>query len=152
VFWIGGTHLYLARIDEAQGEHQSAIAHYREALRCLEQVQSPNAEEARTALQRLEAGQIGLAEEEAERAAQDAAFLAEKFGLAADDPNIPAIQEQLRQALAQPRQPRDPEQAALGEALRAFLNTSSWEEMRAVLEREQARLLSERAGQILTMM
>ena len=93
--------------------------------------------------------QIGLTEEEAERAAQDAAFLAEKFGLAADDPSIPALQEQVRQMLAQARQPLGPEQVALGEALQAFLNTSSWEETHAVLEREQARLLSESAGQIL---
>jgi len=38
---------------------------------------------------------------------------------------------------------------ALAAALRAFLNTRSWEETRAVLEREQALLLGEAASQFL---
>ena len=40
-----------------------------------------------------------LTQEEAERATQDATFLAEQFGLVPDAPNIPALQEELRQAL-----------------------------------------------------
>ena len=97
-------------------------------------------------------GQIGLTEEEAERAAQDAAFLVEKFGLDVDDPTIPAIQAQLRQKLAEARQPPDPEQVALAEAMQSFLRAANWEETHALLERDQALLLSEIASQILALM
>ncbi len=94
-----------------------------------------------------EAG-VGLTQEEADRGAEDAAFLAEKLGLAADAPQIPALQERLRQMLAQAQQPLTPDPKAVADALVAFLNTNSWDETRAILEREQALLLTAVADQV----
>jgi tetratricopeptide (TPR) repeat protein len=50
----GECYQFLARIDEAEGNPVEAIGHFREALRCFAQVQSPSAEKVRTDLQRLE--------------------------------------------------------------------------------------------------
>jgi Tfp pilus assembly protein PilF len=52
---IAFCHQYLAWLEEREGTIDAAIAHYREALRCFEQVQSPDAEEVRADLRRLEA-------------------------------------------------------------------------------------------------
>ena len=50
-----------------------------------------------------------------------------------------------------PTEPSPPaDQVECGRALRAFLNNGSWEETRAVLEREQARLLTRLADQLLS--
>jgi hypothetical protein len=95
------------------------------------------------------AGQITLTEDEAERAAQDAAFLVEKLGLDAGDPEIPAVQEHLRQKLDEARQPPDPEQV-LAATIYAFLSARSWEETLAFLKRNQALLLSEPAREFLS--
>jgi hypothetical protein len=43
----------------------------------------------------------GLTQEEAERAAQNAAFLAKQFGFSTDDPQLPALQQHLRDFLAE---------------------------------------------------
>jgi hypothetical protein len=48
----------------------------------------------------------------------------------------------------EPSPPAD--QVECGRALRAFLNNGSWEETRAVLEREQALLLTRLADQLLS--
>ena len=49
---IGKCYEFLAWIEEQQG-NTAAVAHYGEALRCLEQVQSPKAEKVRANLRRL---------------------------------------------------------------------------------------------------
>ena len=46
-------HSMLAELNRRSGDIPSAIAHYREALRRFEQVQSPNAEDVRAALRDL---------------------------------------------------------------------------------------------------
>lgn len=97
---------------------------------------------------------IELTRVDVERAITDAAFLAEQFGLAVDDPQIPALQQQLRGLLAGERKPNQQEQydadpAAVARALEAFLNAPSWDEAQAVLEREQALLLTRTADLLL---
>jgi len=104
IYNIGKAHQFLAWLDEGEGNNAGAIAHYREALRRFEQVQSPDAQEVRADLRKLEA---------------DEAF----------------------------ERPFRPE---VVRALRAFLNTPSWPEMRSVLEREQALLLTDEADQFLS--
>ena len=69
-----------------------------------------------------------------------------------NDPNISAIQAQLRQKLAEARQPPDPAQAAVAEAVQAFLSAENWEEAHARLERDQALLLSEAASWLLALL
>ena len=49
----GYCHAFLAELDEGAGDIPAAIAHYREALRRFERVQSPQAEDMRAALRRL---------------------------------------------------------------------------------------------------
>jgi tetratricopeptide (TPR) repeat protein len=51
---MGDCHQFLAWLARDQGNNAQAVAHYREALRCYEKVQSPSAEGVRTALQRSE--------------------------------------------------------------------------------------------------
>ncbi len=53
---VAACYLYLARLDTRFGDRDAAIEHYREALRCFEQVGSPDAEDVRGALQRLGEG------------------------------------------------------------------------------------------------
>ena len=43
----------------------------------------------------------GLTQEEAERAAQSSSFLAKKFGLSSDDPQLPTLQQHLRDFLSE---------------------------------------------------
>jgi hypothetical protein len=50
---VGDCHQFLAWLDRDAGNATGAIAHFREALRCFEQVQSPDAEEVRADLRRL---------------------------------------------------------------------------------------------------
>jgi hypothetical protein len=47
------TYTFLGRLDRQEGRQQEAIADYRLALQSLEPLQSPEAEEARSALRRL---------------------------------------------------------------------------------------------------
>ena len=54
IYNIGNAHQFLARINEQPSISTAAIAHYREALCCFEQVQSPEAEEVHADLRRLE--------------------------------------------------------------------------------------------------
>ncbi len=101
---MGKCHQFLAWLDSEEGNRVYAIAHYREALRCFEQVQSPDAEQVRVDLRKLEA---------------DAAL----------------------------ERPFKPE---VVRAVRALLNdNASWKETRALLEREQALLLTDEADQFL---
>ncbi len=53
VYEIGRCHQQLAWLDERERKHDEVIAHYREALRRFEQVQSPDAEDVRAALREL---------------------------------------------------------------------------------------------------
>jgi tetratricopeptide (TPR) repeat protein len=53
VYNIGKAHQFLAWLDRDEGNRAGAIAHYREALRRFEQVQSPDAEDVRADLRRL---------------------------------------------------------------------------------------------------
>lgn len=54
VYSIGQCHQFLAWFDEDEGKRTDAVVHHYEALRCFEQVQSPDAEEVRADLRRLE--------------------------------------------------------------------------------------------------
>jgi tetratricopeptide (TPR) repeat protein len=52
-YQIGMTYTFLGRLDAQEGHQEEAIADYRLALQSLEPLQSPEAEEARSALRRL---------------------------------------------------------------------------------------------------
>lgn len=54
IYNIGKAHQFLAWLEQREGNAPAAIAHYREALRCFEQVQSPDAEEVRADLHKME--------------------------------------------------------------------------------------------------
>ena len=54
-YQIGTTYLFLGLLNMQERRRDDAIADYREALRYLEPIQSPDAEEARQALRALEA-------------------------------------------------------------------------------------------------
>ena len=50
---LGYCYQHLGWLERDQGNRAAAIAHFREALRCLEQVQSPDAEDVRANLRTL---------------------------------------------------------------------------------------------------
>ncbi|HLW02283.1 MAG TPA: TIR domain-containing protein [Ktedonobacterales bacterium] len=54
---LGWCYERLAWLEQRQGNNAAAIAYFREALRCLEQVQSPDAEKVRARLRKLGAGE-----------------------------------------------------------------------------------------------
>jgi tetratricopeptide (TPR) repeat protein len=104
----GTTLAYLADIARDRGDFEQAERYYQQALAIARQTEDVFSE--RNILSALEnlarlRGQSSkkrwsFTREEAEQAIQDAAFLAEKLGIPADHPGIPALQEQLRQMLA----------------------------------------------------
>ena len=53
VFDIGRCYHRLGWLEQREGNRPAAIAHFSEALRCLEQVQSPDAEKVRASLRKL---------------------------------------------------------------------------------------------------
>jgi tetratricopeptide (TPR) repeat protein len=54
VYKAGKAHQFLAWLDERESYRDAAIAHYREALRYFEQVESPDAEQVRADVRKLE--------------------------------------------------------------------------------------------------
>ena len=115
----GITLAFLADIALARGDFEQSEHYYQQALAIARQTEDVFSE--KNILGSLEnltrrreqssKNRLSFTREEAERAVEDAAFLAEKLGLSPDDPQVPQLQEQLRQALSQPAQdePEDEE-------------------------------------------